>query len=255
MTAPLVRIRGLCVELGDNKILKGIDADLVRGQITALVGLNGSGKSTLLRTLVKEIPYTGQIAFQCGHDHSRPAPEHVGYVPQKLTIDSNLPLTVLDLFGLSLQWRSPIFLGIGRGRCGPGCTELLDKVGAAHLVNALVEKLSGGEKQRVLLALALQPQPELLLLDEPASGIDFQEEGSFYELLGELNRKTGVTILLVSHDLSAVSRLVHHVLCLAQGHIQCQGSPSEILTSEMLSQTFGAGKIAYGHQHVHAKDS
>jgi zinc transport system ATP-binding protein len=230
MTASLVRIRGLCVELGDTKILKGIDADLLTGQITALVGLNGSGKSTLLRALVKEIPYTGQIAFQCGHDHSRPAPQHVGYVPQKLLIDSNLPLTVLDLFGLTLQRRRPIFLGIGRS-LRSRVRALLNQVGAAHLVNAMVEKLSGGERQRVMLALALEPHPELLLLDEPASGIDFQEEGSFYELLGELNRKTDV-------------------LCLRDGRIHCQGPPSEVLASEMLSQTFGAGKIAYGHQHA-----
>jgi zinc transport system ATP-binding protein len=249
MTVPLVSIRKLRVELGGNPILKGIDADLARGQITALVGLNGSGKSTLLRALVKEIPISGgQISFHCGHDHRHPAPEFVGYVPQKLRIDSHLPLTVVDLFGLSLQWRRPIFMGIGRP-LRARVLDLLRQVNAAHLIDDLVEQLSGGEKQRVLLALALKPHPELLLLDEPASGIDFQEEGSFYELIGELNRKTGVTILLVSHDLSAVSRLVHHVLCLAEGHIQCQGPPSEILTGEMLSQTFGAGKIAYGHKH------
>jgi zinc transport system ATP-binding protein len=248
MTAPLVSIRNLHVELGGNPILKGVDADLARGGITALVGLNGSGKSTLLRALVKEIPFTGQITFHCGHDHRHPAPEYVGYVPQKLSVDSHLPLTVLDLFGLSLQWRKPLFLGVGRSlRARVG--DLLRKVGADALVDSQVEELSGGERQRVLLALALQPHPELLLLDEPAAGIDFQEEGSFYELIGELNRKTGVTILLVSHDLSAVSRLVHHVLCLSKGRIQCQGSPYEILTGEMLSQTFGAGKIAYGHKH------
>ena len=172
----------------------------------------------------------------------------MGYVPQKLSVDSHLPLTVLDLFGLSLQWRKPLFLGIGRS-LRSRVRDLLRQVGADALLDSQVEELSGGERQRVLLALALQPHPELLLLDEPAAGIDFQEEGSFYELIGELNRKTGVTILLVSHDLSAVSRLVHHVLCLSKGRIQCQGSPYEILTGEMLSQTFGAGKIAYGHKH------
>ena len=113
MSRALVEIRGLGVNLAGNAILTGVDADLVKGQITALIGLNGSGKTTLLRALVGEVPYSGAITFRCGHDHSRPAPEHVGYVPQKLRIEANLPLTVCDLLGLALL-RRPLFLGVGR---------------------------------------------------------------------------------------------------------------------------------------------
>src|SRR5439155_13611293 len=101
------------VTLGDSEVLHGLDAGVTRNRVTALIGLNGSGKSTLLRAIVKEVPYRGTIAFHCGHDHSHPTPEHVGYVPQKLRIEANLPLTVYDLFGLALQ-RRPLFLGVGR---------------------------------------------------------------------------------------------------------------------------------------------
>ncbi len=220
MTANLITIRDLRVELGGHAILQGIDADLVRGQIAALIGLNGSGKTTLLRALVKEVPYRGQITFHCGHDHQRASPEHVGYVPQQLRLDANLPLTVIDLFGLCLQRRA-LFLGIG-WRVRERTRELLSLVKMEHKANAQFDTLSGGERQRVLLALALEPKPELLLLDEPAAGIDFQEEQGFYNLLGNLNQRTGVTVLLVSHDLSMVSKFVHQVLCLKDGRIKCR---------------------------------
>jgi zinc transport system ATP-binding protein len=248
MTTPLVTLRNVRVELGGKQVLRGVDADLKRGQITALIGLNGSGKTTLLRAVLKEVAYGGQIAFNCGHDHTQPAPQHVGYVPQKLRVDANLPLTVCDLLALALQ-RRPLFLGVG-SRARRLMEQMLDRVWAPRdLLEYQVEKLSGGELQRVLLALALQPEPELLLLDEPAAGVDFEHQERFYELLARLNRETGVTILLVSHDLSVVSHHAHHVLCLTDGRIQCQGPPGHALTEEMLAQTFGFGKGVFGHTH------
>jgi zinc transport system ATP-binding protein len=249
MTDELVTIRGLHVWLGGNHVLRGVDAELERGRVTALIGLNGAGKSTLLRALVKEVPYGGTIAFHCGHDHSHPTPEHVGYVPQKLRVEANLPLTVYDLFGLALQ-RRPLFFGARRA-VRQRMLELLGRVGAADLVNRPVEKLSGGQLQRVLLALALGPQPELLLLDEPAAGIDFVDVGKFYDLIADLNRRTGVTILLVSHDTSVVSSITHHVLCLKDGVIHCQGPPREVVTPDMLERIFGAKSVYTHHHHDH----
>jgi zinc transport system ATP-binding protein len=243
----LVTIRDLHVRLGGEEILRGVSADLIRGSVTALIGLNGSGKSTLLRALVKEVPYRGQIAFRCGHDHTRPTPEYVGYVPQRLQMDANLPLTVYDLFGLALQ-RRPLFGGVGR-RARARIEGLLKRVGVAGRMHAPVAKISGGELQRVLLALALEPEPELLLLDEPAAGVDFHGVAPFYHLIGELNAKTGVTVLLVSHDVSMVSKVAHHVWCLRDGRIHCQGSPHEILNGETLAQIFGTEQALYAHTH------
>jgi zinc transport system ATP-binding protein len=249
MSHDLVTIKDLCVTLGGKPILQGVNAALKHKSITALIGLNGAGKSTLLRALVKEVPYTGKIEFHCGHDHSRPNPEHVGYVPQRLRVEANLPLTVYDLFGMALS-RRPLFLGVSR-RARERMMRLLERVGAQRLLNTPVEKLSGGELQRVLLALAMDPEPELLLLDEPAAGIDFKEEDKFYDLIANLNQQTGATILLVSHDTSVVSKLAHHVLCLEGGCIQCQGPPGETLNDAMLERIFGSRKGIYGHHHPH----
>jgi ABC-type Mn2+/Zn2+ transport system ATPase subunit len=118
------------------------------------------------------------------------------------------------------------------------------------LQDRFVARISGGELQRVLLALALQPQPELLLLDEPAAGVDFQYEEELYELLARLNQEMAVTILLVSHELSVVSKHAHHVLCLKDGRIQCQGLPQEVLKGETLEQIFGAKKGVFAHHHA-----
>lgn len=251
MSDALVSFRDVRVELGGAKILRGVTAEVVRGKITALIGLNGSGKTTLLRALLKEVAYSGRIVFHCGHDHRRPMPQHIGYVPQRLQIDARLPLTVRDLLGLALE-RRPLFLGVTKA-AGERMERLLHQVirTPRELLDRPVEKLSGGELQRVLLALALDPQPELLLLDEPAAGIDFKDQDSFYDLLGRLNAETGVTILLVSHELSVVIKHAHNVLCLKDGRIQCQGPPKEILTTETLATTFGSEQGLFTHHHHH----
>lgn len=241
ITPPIVTLRNLQVDRGGKPVLKQLNCSISRGAITALVGLNGSGKSTLLRTLVGEFPYRGEIRFACGEDHSHPRPDHVGYVPQRLNIDSSLPITVRDLLGLALQ-RRPLFLGTSR-RIIQRVMPMLERVGVADRLDVPVDGLSGGQLQRVLLAMALEPHPELLLLDEPASGIDFRDQQSFYELLKGLNEETGVSILFVSHDLPMLEHFAHHALCLKDGCIVCEGPPREILSTENLARTFAPGPI------------
>jgi zinc transport system ATP-binding protein len=214
---PLLSLHDVRVTRGGKPILTGITADVIRGRITALIGLNGSGKSTLLRTLVGEFPYTGRVEYRCGHDHSRPRPEYVGYVPQRLSIDSRLPLTVRDLMGLAMS-KGPLFFGLGR-KLSERIRVLLERVGVPHL------------------------------LDVPAAGIDFKDQTKFYDLIARISREDRVTILLVSHDLSVVSRYAEHVLCLRDGKIQCQGHPQTVLTSDVLSTTFGAEMQAFAHHH------
>ncbi|MCS7044716.1 MAG: metal ABC transporter ATP-binding protein [Gemmataceae bacterium] len=246
---PLVSLDNVGVTLGGVPILQGVTAQLPRGKIVALIGLNGSGKTTLLRAILREIPCTGTIRFHCGHDHQHATPQHVGYVPQKLRLEANLPLTVCDLLAVSLQ-RRPLFLGVARS-LRRQIADMLTRVGAPlSLLDRPMDKLSGGEQQRVLLALAMHPDPELLLLDEPAAGIDFKDQESFYQLIARLNHERGVTILLVSHDLSIVHKHAHQVLCLKDGRIQCEGSPHE-LSQGVLAQVFGAEAALYRHHHPH----
>jgi len=237
-TPPLVSIRDLWVKRGPRSVLAGVSAEIPRGGITALVGLNGSGKSTLLRTILREFPYEGEIRFRCGHDHSRPRPEYVGYVPQRLAIDARLPLTVRDLLGLALNNARPLFFGIRR-KLDARMKGMLKVVGAEHLLDVPVEGLSGGQLQRILLALALEPQPELLLLDEPAAGIDFKDVEEFYGMIADLNNRTGVTVLLVSHDLQTIAGFATQVLCLRDGRICATGHPSEVLTPARIAEVFG----------------
>jgi len=246
VTAALVELKEVCVRLGDVEVLCGVNLTLQRGKIHALIGLNGAGKTTILRVLVREVPFTGEVRFTCGHDHSHPTPEYIGYVPQKLRVEGQLPLTVRDLFGLVLQ-RRPLFLGLTSSST-KRMFGLLERVGAADLVDRPVDRLSGGQLQRVLLALSLEPTPELLLLDEPAAGIDFRDRGAFYDLIAQLNRETGVTILLVSHDLSIVSHLAGHVFCLGDGRIVCEGPPATLDDARMRA-TFGGTSALYTHHH------
>lgn len=245
---PLVSIHNMQVTLGGVEILKGVSADLQRGKITSVIGLNGCGKTTLLRALVKEIPYTGEVKFHCGHDHTHAQPDHIGYVPQKLLIEANLPITVADLLALALQKR-PLFFGI-RKDIRDQMVEMLRVVNMPpDLLEKPVSEISGGQRQRVLLALALHPKPELLLLDEPAAGIDFQDITKIYDLLARINEESGVTILLVSHDLSVVSKHTHHVLCMQDGQIKCQGGPQDIESGELLRETFGENAALFSHHH------
>lgn len=242
---PLLSFDNLRVIRGGQAILDGITAEIPRGAITAIIGLNGSGKSTLLRTLLGEFPHTGKIIYRCGHDHSKPSPEHVGYVPQRLNFESHLPMTVRDLLGLSLNRGRPLMFGFRRN-LQERMLKILRGVDAAGILDVPVEGLSGGQLQRVLLALALEPQPELLLLDEPASGIDFKDELDFYRMIAHIVRDTGVTVLLVSHDLATVQEFAQQVLCLNGGRIQAVGPPEEILTPENIRRLFGPQRMVLG---------
>ncbi len=245
---PLVTLRDVQVALDGTAILRGVTADIARGQITALIGLNGSGKTTLLRAILREIPCQGVIDFRCGHDHSHPRPDHVGYVPQRLRLEANFPVTVRDLLAVALM-RRPLFLGVPRS-LEERLRRMLQRVGAPfHLLDRPMEKISGGEQQRVLLSLALEPNPELLQLDEPAAGIDFKDQEGFYDLIRRINAQDKVTVVMASHDLSVVHQHAHHVLCLVDGKVECQGPPSDTLYREMLGKIFGADSALYHHHH------
>jgi len=240
MINPLITLKNIRVSRGNLEVIRGLNASLARGKVTSLIGLNGAGKSTLLRAIVKEIPYLGEMRFHCGHSHVGTDPTHVGYVPQRLRPEGGLPLTVADFFALGMQTR-PVFWGVHK-TVKSKFPYMLEKVGLSpNILDRVVDKLSGGELQRVLLALAMEPSPELLLLDEPAAGIDFQDQEKFYQLIRRINEQSKVTVLLVSHDLDLVLGYADEVWCLHDGKILKQGSPAEVLNKDHLHEIFGAG--------------
>jgi len=221
------------VRLGGVSILEGITASVPQGGCTAIVGPNGAGKTTLLLALLDEVPYNGRIRISQSVKNGKP---RIGYVPQRLTFDRGIPITVTEFLAMGTQ-RKPLWLGISRAM-KTRAMDLLASVKAEYLASRRLGALSGGEMQRVLLALALQQDPEILVLDEPASGVDVQGGQLFCELLEGLRRNTGFTQLMVSHDLATVTHHASHVLCLNK-RLAAEGAPCEVLTSATLTATFG----------------
>lgn len=244
-----LEIRGLTVRLGGIEVLSGIDADIRCGEVTALVGPNGAGKTTLLKAILGMVPYSGTIRFCRSEEHGQGKPR-IGYVPQRLDIDRDVPMTVLDFFSLSSQ-RMPVAFG-HTARSKASAAASLERAGAGHLIGKPLGRLSGGELQRVLLALALRGQPDILLLDEPVSGVDVAGEELFCDFLGQVHGESRFSLLLVSHDLSVVTRHADRVICLDR-RIVCQGATTEVLTSDALTAMYGSGAHLFRHNHAHGR--
>ena len=223
----LLEITDLSVTLRGNRILDGINVQVRKGHIHALTGPNGAGKTTLMRSVMGGMPHQGTIRFLFRESC------RVGYVPQFLEFDHSVPITVFDFLFLMLK-QTPIFLGRRRAMRAR-ITEILSATSCAHLIDRCVGQLSGGEFRRVLLAQALEPKPELLLLDEPASNIDEVGIRQFEEMLVSLRDTHGITILMVSHSMDMISRVADRVTAINRS-VFYDGSPDGLTHSDLLQQ-------------------
>ena len=224
-------------------ILDHVNATIPRGSWTVLIGPNGAGKTTLLLALLGEINYRGRIELGGGKGL------RVGYVPQKLNVDRGMPFTVAEFLAMGIQKR-PLWLGISKA-AKEEAAHLLEMVHASHIMKRRVGTLSGGEMQRVLLALALQQKPELLVLDEPSAGVDFEGGRLFCELLEDLRASHGFTQIMVSHDLGMVAHHATCVICLKR-RIVAQGAPQDVLTGPVLQSLFGMHMgLICAENHIH----
>lgn len=214
-------------------ILEDVSASSPHGGCTAVIGPNGAGKTTLLMALLGHIPFAGRIRIGSREENMK---SRIGYVPQRLQFDRGLPMTVCDFMVMGLQ-RRPLWLGTKRSN-RIRARELLSAVRGEALEDRMLGVLSGGEMQRVMLALALAQEPLLLILDEPASGVDVQGGQLFCELLERLRREHGFTQLMVSHDLATVTHHATHVIMLNR-RIVAEGPPREVLTPANLGAVFG----------------
>lgn len=228
------KIENFGVTIGSTVILENVNLHIHCGELTAIIGPNGAGKTTLIKALLGEIPHSGNLKFVQSDNGSLKVPV-MGYVPQSLNLDISSPTCVLDLF-LACRSKYPAWL-IRRKKEVKRVKERLGRVKAEHLASRRLGALSGGELQRVLLALALDPVPEILLLDEPVSGIDQNGLELFYETVSELRKAYDLSIILVSHDMDMVRKYADRVVLLNKT-VLMTGSPKEVLNSDVFFETF-----------------
>ncbi|MBF0627918.1 MAG: metal ABC transporter ATP-binding protein [Magnetococcales bacterium] len=234
-SAVLLEAHGLCVTRGGEALLREVDLVVHAREIVTIIGPNGAGKSTLLAALLGLIPLSGGRV-------TRRAGLVMGHVPQRLRVDAVLPLTVARFIALSApDAAAPM--------------AILERLGCDHLLHRPMHALSGGEMQRVLLTRALSRNPDLLVLDEPAQGLDLTGEEQLHAFMDELRRDKGMAILLVSHNLHFVMAGANRVICLNR-HVCCSGSPTAVRATPEFQLLFGdkipaVGFYQHHHDHCH----
>lgn len=237
MTEPLVALDQLTVAFDGRPIVDRVSLTLHRGDIITVIGPNGAGKTTLIKAILGIQKVTsGSVTLT---DRLT-----VGYVPQHLNLETTLPLSVRRFMSLS-------------GRSLQECQVALDKTGVGHLMDSSIHHLSGGERQRLLLARALARKPDLLVLDEPAQGVDINGQAALYDLIRQLRDDLHCGVIMISHDLHLVMAATDKVICLNQ-HVCCSGYPADISHDPAFIETFGqpvAESLAvYHHHHNHHHD-
>ena len=230
------KIENLSVTKGNQEILKDINLHIHCGELTALIGANGVGKSTLLKSILGENEYSGSLTFVDGNESMSRKPI-IGYLPQKLDFDYSSPVSVLDVFACT-QSNRPVYFSYDK-KVKDIALRSLRKVKGENLINKRLGVLSGGELQRVLLALALEPIPDILLLDEPVSGIDQNGLKLFYNIVSNLRENYDLSIILVSHDLDVVYDYADRIAFLNNKTIECVGNPEEVFSNKNVIDTFG----------------
>jgi len=234
----ILQLDNLSVTLGNRAIIDNINLKLEPGEIVSLIGPNGAGKTTVVRAILGLIkPSTGRIKKRSGL--------RIGYMPQRLHLEKTIPLTVQR------------FLKMTKNVSQTNVSDALGKVGAQHTEQRPMQAISGGELQRVLLARALLRKPHLLVLDEPAQGVDISGQAELYRLIGNLRDELGCSVLMVSHDLHLVMSSTDRVICMNH-HICCSGHPEHVSNDPAYHELFGLeateGLALYAHHHDHDHD-
>jgi ABC-type Mn/Zn transport systems, ATPase component len=233
-----IKINHLGVTLGGQEILKDINLHIHCGSLNAVIGRNGAGKSTLIRAILNDIPHTGNIEFK-DRENGRIQKLKMGYVPQSMNVEKQTPVSVYDMIA-AYQSSVPVFFMRGP-KIRQKILEHLRIFEADYLIDKQVCNLSGGEQQRVLLSMALMDSPNLLLLDEPVSGIDQNGMDLFYKTIYHLKENYDLAVILISHDLDYVRRYADKAVLIDKTVLK-QGSVKEVFGSQEFAQVFQYGK-------------
>ena len=229
------KINNIGVKIGKDEILKDVNIHIHCGELTVIIGRNGAGKSTLLKAILGEIEHTGDIVFVDQKDNVTKKIK-IGYVPQSINIERHMPTTVYDLFASCIT-HIPVFLRKDN-KIYDEVKEHLKIFGADALIDKSIGDLSGGELQRVLIAIATKPTPNLLILDEPVSGIDRNGIKEFYKIISKLKSEYDMSIILVSHDLDLAKKYADKVILLDKEVIK-EGTPDDVFKSLEFKNRFG----------------
>lgn len=244
---PIIELEHVYVAYGERLVLEDISLRVRRGEFVGVLGPNGSGKTTLLKTILGLVrPIQGEVrVFGAPPWELDGGRSRIGYVPQIPESDPRFPIHVDEVVMMGRYGR----IGLGR-RPGPADVEAVRRalalVGIEDLADRQIGQLSGGQRQRVFVARALAAEPELLLLDEPTTGIDVATTEGLYQLLHKLHRSLNLTMLLVSHDVGVVSQYVDQVACLS-GRLVAHGRPGEVLGKGTLECMYGPETMFFGH--------
>lgn len=230
-----VEIENLSVKSGKDILLDNVNLEFHCGQLTALIGRNGAGKTTLLKAILGEKKYTGKIHYE-KHDGKEMKNIIIGYVPQQLLFDKSMPVSVAD-FMIATKIKKPVWLGYSKQQ-KQNLENRLQEMDCGHILDRKLGDLSGGELQRVLLTMAIEPMPDLLILDEPVSGVDATGLDLFYKKVTYLRNTYHIAVLLVSHDLALIRRYADKVVLLDKTVAE-QGDAEDVFQTKAFQQTFG----------------
>lgn len=227
------RINNISYKVGKQVILDDISLHIHCGSITAIIGPNGAGKSTLIKAILGEIKHDGEIIFK---DKSKNRKEiKIGYVPQSINVE-NSPMTVYDM-ACGFCYNTPVFLKKNK-KAYDEIKEHLKEFGADNLIDSKVCRLSGGELQRVMMGIATIPYPDLLILDEPISGMDKNGKEQFYSSINDIKENHDLAVIIVSHDFEYVKQYADKVVMIDK-QVVCKGTPEEVFNSKVFIDTFG----------------
>ena len=226
----VLKVENLNVNLEGERIISDLSFKVKKGEVLTILGPNGAGKTVLLKTLLGIFPFQGEIEWEQGIK--------IGYVPQRVSFVKDFPILIEEFFKLKTKNENEV-------------KEILKLVGFDEsFLRKNLGEISSGQYQRILVAWALIGNPDVLLFDEPTSGVDISGQESIYQLLEKLKKEKKLTIILVTHDLSVVFKFSDHVICLNKCPV-CQGKPKEVLTPEILSKLYNQEIKFYEHYHDH----
>lgn len=249
---PIFDVKNLNFSVRGQKILSHVSLEIFNGEYVAIIGPNGGGKTTLIRMLLGlETPTKGEIKIFGKKVKEFKQWQKIGYVPQRAShVDANFPATVQDIVNMGRVSQRSIFSRTNN-EDKEAVHDAMHKMDILDLKDKMVGTLSGGQRQRAMIARALASKPEILILDEPNTGVDMASQKNFYALLAKLNKEEKITIVFITHDIGVIADDIGRLFTINQKAVICN-NPKEALSCDEMSELYGiSAHLVHNHKHVH----